>query len=87
VGLLDDAARRLRLFVSRGRGKVDEFSLMVPVGIAGWVARHGEGVVCNSVEEDERFLSGIDQRTSFRTRAVMCVPLWRGERFWACSRH
>jgi hypothetical protein len=35
VGLLDDAERCLRLFVSRGRGKVEEFDLMVPVGTAG----------------------------------------------------
>jgi transcriptional regulator with GAF, ATPase, and Fis domain len=80
VGLLDDAARRLRLFVSRGRGKTDEFDLTVPHGIAGWVAQHGEGVVCNDVEKDERFFPGVDQRSGFRTRAVMCVPLRHGQR-------
>jgi transcriptional regulator with GAF, ATPase, and Fis domain len=80
VGLLDDAARRLRLFVSRGRGKVDEFELMVPAGIAGWVAKHGQGVVCNDVDKDERFFPGIDQHSGFRTRAVMCVPLQHGQR-------
>ena len=77
VGLLDEAAQRLRLFVSRGRGRIDEFDLKVPVGIAGWVAKFGEGVICNDVEQDERFYPGIDQRSGFRTRAVMCVPLRR----------
>src|SRR5262245_60812563 len=80
VGLLDDSGRRLRLFVSRGRGKLDEFELMVPSGIAGWVAQYGEGVICNDVDKDERFFPGIDQRSGFRTRAVMCVPLHHGRR-------
>jgi transcriptional regulator with GAF, ATPase, and Fis domain len=80
VGLLDEDAQRLRLFVSRGRGKIDEFEVMIPVGIAGWVAKTGEGVICNDVHQDERFYPGIDQRTGFRTRALMCVPLRHGER-------
>jgi len=52
---------------------------MVPVkigqGIAGWVAEHGEPVLIEDAQLDERFYSGIDKRTGYTTRSVLCVPM------------
>jgi signal transduction histidine kinase len=44
-------------------------------GIAGWVAREGEGVIVASVQDDPRFFSGIDEQTGFQTTSLLAVPL------------
>jgi len=45
-------------------------------GIAGWVFEHEESVLVKDAYADERFFSEIDRQTGFRTRCVLCVPLW-----------
>ncbi len=45
-------------------------------GIAGWVARTGEGVIVLNAPDDPRFFPGIDEQTGFRTRSILAVPLW-----------
>ncbi len=45
------------------------------VGIAGYVAEHGEAVCVPDVREDPRFDPRTDHLTGFRTRSVVCVPL------------
>jgi two-component system phosphate regulon sensor histidine kinase PhoR len=49
-------------------------------GIAGWVAEHGEPVVLNDTYSDKRFFSGVDRKSGFRTRSMMCIPLQVEER-------
>jgi len=49
--------------------------LKVGEGIAGWVAKHGEQVISNDVENDPRFAKRIDEVTQWETRSVICVPL------------
>jgi HD-GYP domain-containing protein (c-di-GMP phosphodiesterase class II) len=44
-------------------------------GIAGWVAQSGEPLIVNSPEKDPRFFKGVDQRTEFKTRNIICVPV------------
>src|ERR1700751_1522618 len=44
-------------------------------GIAGWVAKHGEQVITNDVENDPRFAKRIDEATQGETRSIICVPL------------
>jgi two-component system NtrC family sensor kinase len=44
-------------------------------GIAGWVAQHAEGVYVNDVTQDPRWYGGVDARTEFETRSLLCVPL------------
>ena len=49
-------------------------------GVAGWVAQHGEGMISQDVEQDERFDSSTDHRTGYNTRAIACAPIhYRGE--------
>lgn len=54
-------------------------SLRLPKGqgIAGWVAEHGEPVIVPDVSKDERFYSGVDKKSDFVTRSIMCVPMRR----------
>jgi len=44
-------------------------------GIAGWVAQHGKSLIVNSPERDRRFFKGVDERTAFKTRNIICVPV------------
>lgn len=43
-------------------------------GIAGWVAETGESVIVNDTQSDPRFFRGADEKSSFKTRNMVCVP-------------
>lgn len=45
------------------------------VGIAGWVALHGEPLIVNDVSKDLRFNETVDRATGFITKSLMCAPL------------
>jgi signal transduction histidine kinase len=45
-------------------------------GVAGWVARTGEGAIVPNVQQDPRFFPGVDERTGFHTRSILAAPLW-----------
>src|SRR4030042_1548427 len=54
-------------------------------GIAGWVAQHGKPLIVNSPGKDRRFFKGVDERTEFKTRNIICVPIKQKKRsleFW-----
>lgn len=74
-GLIDDATHQIAFFAMEGTAKVEEFRIELDQGIAGWVARMGEGVISNDVSQDSRFFSGVDQQTGFHTRSALCAPL------------
>jgi phosphoserine phosphatase RsbU/P len=70
----DEAGQRL-LVVSGdlGKGKV---AIPLGVGIAGHVAVTGQVANVSDAYQDPRFNPEIDKRTGFRTRAVLCAPLF-----------
>lgn len=45
-------------------------------GIVGWVVEHGEPVICNNPEKDQRFLKIIDMLLGIRTTSLLAVPLF-----------
>jgi diguanylate cyclase (GGDEF)-like protein len=49
--------------------------LKVGEGIAGWVAKNGEQVISNDVQNDARFAKHVDDITQWQTQSVVCVPL------------
>ncbi|MBI5042662.1 MAG: HD domain-containing protein [Nitrospirae bacterium] len=55
--------------------KVKEIRLKMGEGIAGWVAKTGEAVIIDDVQNDPRFFKGADKKSSFVTRNMMCVPV------------
>jgi signal transduction histidine kinase len=67
------------LFIRLARGDKKEsvrgIRLKVGEGIAGWVARTGRAVVSQDVSKDKRFSPKYDEKTGFKTRSVICVPL------------
>ena len=72
--LLDEDAGELWSKVAQGE-EVMEIRLRVGEGIAGWVAKAGEPLNIRDAYQDLRFDSEWDQRTGYRTRTILCVPL------------
>ncbi|MEO7095721.1 MAG: GAF domain-containing protein, partial [Polyangiales bacterium] len=56
-------------------GSIDEIALHLGEGIAGEVARTGRTANVRDAYTDARFSRAWDEKTGFRTRAVLCVPL------------
>jgi len=80
IGLVDASAQQLAFTAMEGKAKVDEFRIALDQGIAGWVARTGQEVFSNDVSQDPRFFSGVDKKTGFKTKSVMCAPLKQSDR-------
>jgi len=49
--------------------------LKVGQGVAGWVARYGQSLIVPDVTKDPRFYSGVDKKTKFITKSILCVPM------------
>ena len=80
--LLDEAAGELYFEVAHGeKGKnVREIRLKVGQGIAGHVAKTGQPIVVNNVQQDARFSSQADKKSGFVTRNMVCVPVTAREK-------
>lgn len=52
-----------------------ERKLKVGEGIAGWVAQKGEPIIIKDAQTDPRWFKGIDKKTNFITKSIICVPL------------
>jgi adenylate cyclase len=73
--LLDQTTGELWSKVAEG-SEVREIRVPRGVGVAGWVARHGELVNIPDAYEDQRFNQAVDRRTGYRTRSILCGPIW-----------
>ena len=63
--------------VSNDNKELESLRLPRGQGIAGWVAENGEAVIVPDVSKDERFYQGVDQKSDFVTRSIVCVPMRR----------
>ena len=75
--LVDPTGEQLVLKVATGpvRGEIKELRLNMGEGIAGWVAKHRQGLIVNDTKHDPRFLPAVDKATGFQTRSILAVPL------------
>ena len=75
--LVHEEKRHLYFEVALGEREEDikTISLNFGEGIAGWVAQHGKPLIVNSPKKDRRFFKGVDERTEFKTRNIICVPI------------
>ena len=81
--LLD--AERATIFLKTDGGDLEssvaEGGAIAPIrlprgaGIAGWVAESGETVNIPDAYNDDRFHKEVDQRSGFRTRSILCMPM------------
>lgn len=75
--LVDEQRQQVYFDVALGdqEEKIKTIYLSMGEGIAGWVAREGKPLIVNSPEKDPRFFKGVDERTEFKTRNLICVPV------------
>ncbi len=74
--LLDPNTRELYFStVEGGSQHVKEIRIKANQGIAGHVMQTGKPFIVNDVSKSEFFLKSVDQKTSFQTRSILCVPL------------
>ena len=55
--------------------KKNEIRIPATYGIAGWVFQNRAPTVVNDTSKDPRFDAEVDEKTGFRTRNILCVPL------------
>jgi Nif-specific regulatory protein len=75
--LLDENTQRLHFAHATGQVSEELKKLSLPMGqgIAGWVAREKKPQIVNQADKDNRWYKGIDEKTKFITRSLLCVPL------------
>ena len=78
--LLDPATQNLHFVHATGEISEELKKLSIPMGqgIAGWVAREQKPQIVDQAEQDERWYKGIDEKTKFTTKSLLCVPLLSG---------
>ena len=76
ISLLNASADTLLIEVSRGLPEKSKgFQLPVGIGITGWVAAHGEPMLCPDVSQEEKYFQ-LDERV----QSEMAAPLTEGGR-------
>jgi signal transduction histidine kinase len=75
--LLDPTSDELVFAVIEGGGGTALEGQRLPkgVGIAGWVAEHGEPLIVDDVTRDKRYFPGIAEDLSFEITSLICVPM------------
>ncbi len=83
---LMDADRSTLYLVDEARGEiwskialkaeVKEIRQKIGTGISGMVALTGETINIPDAYQDERFDPSTDKRTGYRTRSILCIPVW-----------
>ena len=75
--LVDEERNQLYFEVALGdeEEEIKKITLKMGEGIAGWVAQSGEPLIVNAPEKDPRFFNGVDGKTEFKTRNLICVPV------------
>ena len=75
--LIDEKKKELYFEVALGdkEDTIKTITLALGEGIAGWVAQKGKPLIVNHPDEDSRFYRGVDGKTKFTTRNIICVPV------------
>ncbi|EMY15911.1 stage II sporulation protein E [Leptospira weilii str. Ecochallenge] len=77
--LLDETEEFLYCEVALGeKGEIIQKygRLDIGQGIAGWVAKEKKPIILEDAYSDSRFNPSWDQKTGYRTRSLVCVPLF-----------
>ncbi|HNZ29985.1 MAG TPA: GAF domain-containing protein, partial [Candidatus Goldiibacteriota bacterium] len=57
------------------KDKIKNVRVPIGEGIAGWVAREDRSVLVADAQNDPRFFKKADEKTTFKTRSIIAVPL------------
>ncbi len=75
----DEESNELTFLVAQGEGGKELKKGRINIddnSIAGWVAKHAQPLVIKDVYKDPRFNPDWDKKTGFRTKSMICVPLF-----------
>lgn len=72
--LLSEDGQSLWSRLAQGNEQV-EIRLKIGEGLAGWVASSGETINIQDAYNDNRFQPAYDQKTGYRTRSILCIPM------------
>jgi GAF domain-containing protein len=80
--LVDEERDELRFEVALGgrSDKVENLTLPLGEGLAGYVASTGQPLAISNVEEDARFAAAFAQKVAYIPRNILCVPMILGDR-------
>lgn len=73
--LYDDYTEELWSLVATGMKK-NEIRIKKDLGIAGWVFQNKKPIIVNDTYKDSRFNLDVDRHTGFRTKNILCVPVY-----------
>ena len=78
IMLADEETGELVFTVVRGAAaeRLRGYRLPPGRGIAGWVAANRRPQIVRDVRADPRFYSEIDEQFGFKTRSMVCVPIY-----------
>ena len=75
VFLLDRQRNELVSKVALGMG-TQELRFPADKGLAGYAAQMGEIINIKDAYKDERFNPDIDKETGYKTKTILCMPIW-----------
>lgn len=77
IALYDSQQKNLRFTVSLGKKgrQVKEIRLKLGQGIIGYAAQFRKCLNIADVNKDKRFHSDIDEKTKFKTKSILAVPI------------
>ncbi|HUT53692.1 MAG TPA: sensor domain-containing diguanylate cyclase [bacterium] len=75
--LVDEETEELyfQIVVGKASQKLRNIRMKIGEGIAGWVAKNGEPLIIPDVDQDQRFAKWVDQKSGFKTKSIVCIPL------------
>ncbi|HFC13011.1 MAG TPA: response regulator [Anaerolineae bacterium] len=82
VWCVNQATQGIRFLTNMGVGADELIDVELPLGegFVGYVAETGKWIYSNAVLHHPRHHSGVDEKTGFETRSILCVPLtYQGE--------
>ncbi|MFC1624186.1 ATP-binding protein [Candidatus Omnitrophota bacterium] len=82
IALYDKRNKDLYFTVALGEegGKIKEFRIKLGQGIIGTVAKEKKPLNIADVSKDERFNTGLDKKTGFKSKAILAVPIVHKEK-------
>lgn len=78
VSKFENSGKGMLYFIAcfgRGSSAIVGTSMPNNVGIVGKVYNYGRPYISRDVKTDSHFYSGIDKKTKFQSRSIICVPI------------
>ncbi|HBT41282.1 MAG TPA: serine/threonine protein phosphatase, partial [Rhodospirillaceae bacterium] len=82
--LLDEQGENLRCHACVGATEITGLVIAADKGIVGRSVQNNLGEIVRDVSKDPNFFGGVDEKTGYTTKSILCAPLTvKGERIGA----